>query len=729
MNFQNKKIKLLTLFLVACQSVLFALLAAFFIGRNYNYAISDYPNVPKTTFYLKNVADTQQSKVLNFLAQQVIKNKLVIVRADQSVGQNGSIQETQLGIMGEVDKHPLPLTFAGHTIIRPETLKKLLQSPDTQTIGNALDYKSIAKTPNFAGGQHLTVFKLEDLVKQNHSINGTYQVIGLSGKQQVSFLTGLAKCTQKSRKQLQMKLSGLGVEQSMMPTILLTGLALNILGLLVLFLLNLLQSLALLGDLVLLGWSKVNFLLRLYLPYVITAFAMSIVTVPLGTIISGKYLSLWSLFFTVNLISTALVVLLALLASSLVMNMSFLDILKHKFPRKALLSLSILGYILLSGGIIFGSYALDGPLQTLNNTYQMSKSWQDVSHLTILKSSQFSKQNQSKQEAFKKRSKDFYKWYKDIYQENGVYLVGTTIYTTKMIEDLVAAGTNMPSKKPFLKLTVSPNYLKELGITVSTKKLEAAEQGKRLYLLPSSLSLSTTTKFKKWLQKDDTQSISPQDTPTVFNQQRQFIFGSYRPQTDFFTWATKTAEPLRMKRAIILVATPANMSYFESDNLSAQGFGGLAKFSTSKMSNTTKKKIFSNPRISPYKPAFTTIGNYIKGIQKDLSYTLYLFGIVGIILLALSLVMIYAIIKIYQVSQQELFNIKKFLGYSIYSIYTKPLAFLSITFVVELLTTIFIRSKAGTLVIIIKFIIQILFCLLYLRQSSTKQLLYSLKEE
>ncbi|MEB3363127.1 hypothetical protein SDC49_03650 [Lactobacillus sp. R2/2] len=56
-----------------------------------------------------------------------------------------------------------------------------------------------------------------------------------------------------------MKLSGLGVEQSMMPTILLTGLALNILGLLVLFLLNLLQSLALLGDLVLLGWSKVNF--------------------------------------------------------------------------------------------------------------------------------------------------------------------------------------------------------------------------------------------------------------------------------------------------------------------------------------------------------------------------------------------------------------------------------------------------------------------------------------
>lgn len=147
------------------------------------------------------------------------------------------------------------------------------------------------------------------------------------------------------------------------------------------------------------------------------------------------------------------------------------------------------------------------------------------------------------------------------------------------------------------------------------------------------------------------------------------------------------------------------------------------------MSNTTKKKIFSNPRISPYKPAFTTIGNYIKGIEKDLSYTLYLFGIVGIILLALSLVMIYAIIKIYQVSQQELFNIKKFLGYSIYSIYSKPLAFLSITFVVELLTTIFIRSKAGTLVIIIKFIIQILFCLLYLRQSSTKQLLYSLKEE
>ncbi|MEB3363128.1 hypothetical protein SDC49_03655 [Lactobacillus sp. R2/2] len=109
--------------------------------------------------------------------------------------------------------------------------------------------------------------------------------------------------------------------------------------------------------------------------------------------------------FTVNLISTALVILLALLASSLVMNMSFLDILKHKFPRKALLSLSVLGYILLSASIIFGSYALDGPLQTLNNTYQMSKSWQDVSHLTILKSSQFSKQNQSKQEAFKKEVK------------------------------------------------------------------------------------------------------------------------------------------------------------------------------------------------------------------------------------------------------------------------------------------------------------------------------------
>ncbi|BDR61255.1 hypothetical protein [Lactobacillus xylocopicola] len=729
MNFQNKKIKLLTLFLVACQSILLTLLAAFFIGKNYNHTISTYPNVKKETIYLKDLKNKQRSDILSFFAEEADKNKLVIVRTEQPVSQNGASKDVKIGVLGDINKHPLPLFFAGRKIVSSALLNKLLQSSDSVTIGNALNYRSIAETPNFASGQNLVLFKLEDLVKQSGSINGTYQVIGLSSDQKVTFLTKLSSVTHKTKKQLQTTLGGKVEEQGLMPTIIIAGLVLNAVGLLILLLLTLLQSLTLLGDLVLLGWSKYYFLLKLFSPYIIAAFSMSIFVVPLGILISGNFLSLWSLFFIVNLANCIIVAVLSLLASLMITTMSFLDVLKHKFPRKSLLIFSILGYVILSVSIIFGSWALDGPLKTLNETYQMSQNWHKVSNLTIIKDSQFGNQNQSHQDALKSRSKDFYLWYKDIYQEKGVYLIGTTIYTPKVVEALSETDNSLPFNKPFLWLTVSPNYLKKLDIKISSNLLSEAEQGKRLYLLPPTFSPETKVKFKKWLQTNDTRSISPTDTPTVFNQKRQFLFKSYKSENTFFTWATKTDEPLQMKQTIILVATPANMTYFESDNLSAQGLNGLIKFDISKIPNKKKEKIFTNIRINKYHPTFDSIGNYIKGLQKDLSYTIYLFGGIGVVLLCLSLVLVYVILRIYQVSQQELFNVKKFLGFSIFDIYNKPLIFLLITFIAELLSTILIRSRAGTLVIIIKFITQMLFVLLYLCHSSIKQLLNNLREE
>ncbi|RMC23450.1 MULTISPECIES: helix-turn-helix domain-containing protein [unclassified Lactobacillus] len=196
---------------------------------------------------------------------------------------------------------------------------------------------------------------------------------------------------------------------------------------------------------------------------------------------------------------------------------------------------------------------------------------------------------------------------------------------------------------------------------------------------------------------------------------------------ELFTWATETTEPLRMNRTIILVATPANMTFFETDNLSAQS--GSAKIDTEQMSQKTKEQIFTNSWITSYKPVFISISEYIKGAQKDLTYTLYLFDGIDALLLVLSMTLVYAIIRIYQVSQQNFFNVKKFLGYSLSNIYRKTLLFLTFSFILELLTTILLRSRVGILVVSIKFILQLLFGLLYLRKSSVKQLLFSQKED
>lgn len=128
-------------------------------------------------------------------------------------------------------------------------------------------------------------------------------------------------------------------------------------------------------------------------------------------------------------------------------------------------------------------------------------------------------------------------------------------------------------------------------------------------------------------------------------------------------------------------------------------------------------------------PVFISISEYIKGAQKDLTCTLYLFGGIDALLLVLSMTLVYAIIRIYQVSQQNFFNVKKFLGYSLSNIYRKTLLFLTFSFILELLTTILLRSRVGILVVSIKFILQLLFGLLYLRKSSVKQLLFSQKED
>ena len=123
----------------------------------------------------------------------------------------------------------------------------------------------------------------------------------------------------------------------------------------------------------------------------------------------------------------------------------------------------------------------------------------------------------------------------------------------------------------FWVFTVSPNYLKKMGINVDKSVVEKAKSGTRVYLIPEDKTDEESRLLREMLKEHDTRSIRQDDISTIFNKKQEFNFIKYNSEKGMFSWNTKSLNNLMIKKPIILISTPNNMTFRESEGLIAIG--------------------------------------------------------------------------------------------------------------------------------------------------------------
>ena len=211
------------------------------------------------------------------------------------------------------------------------------------------------------------------------------------------------------------------------------------------------------------------------------------------------------------------------------------------------------------------------------------------------------------------------------------------------------------------------------------------------------------------LIEKDTKNIRSDDIKTSFNENKEFEFLKYQFNQEVFSFSTKSVDKLMIKDPIILVITPENMIYRETESLIAIGLEN----SYIKLEGEAEAKYLSQEYLSKFNLndnyiEFATIRLFVDGIQKDLWLTIQLFLGALIAITFIVIILLISIITIFQNAYKEKISVKKFLGYSNFSIYKIPLLLTTFMVTLDIVTVILFHSKVGIVFMIVLGLIQLI---------------------
>lgn len=211
------------------------------------------------------------------------------------------------------------------------------------------------------------------------------------------------------------------------------------------------------------------------------------------------------------------------------------------------------------------------------------------------------------------------------------------------------------------------------------------------------------------LIEKDTKNIRSDDIKTSFNENKEFEFLKYQFNQEVFSFSTKSVDKLMIKDPIILVITPENMIYRETESLIAIGLEN----SYIKLEGEAEAKYLSQEYLSKFNLndnyiEFATIRLFVDGIQKDLWLTIQLFLGTLIAITFIVIILLISIITIFQNAYKEKISVKKFLGYSNFSIYKIPLLLTTFVIALDIVTVILFHSKVGIVFMIVLGLIQLI---------------------
>ena len=724
------KMKYLILFLIAIQSVLLALVAIFLAGLQYQQSWQSYNHHSGTvTVYLQKLTEEQSQDVFNYFLEQ--SDLSIWTKRSESSDTGEGLNRIYIDILGSSAGFS-DFESTGKIVVSQQQFADLLSHGDnSMTIG--LDKGSnnmLYELPDLLFSTPVVIERLDFTFQNTNTINGIYHINGLhDAVSRDNFLLHLSKISGISVEDLTKESFGSSTDQGIWGIILAISILVNALILLILFLICVLQSFKHFGTLILLGWDRKE----LWSAFFKNSLLFSIYIIPIISLCSWL-LSGWSSFglssfilvFAGVSLSVLLLLLIFIIPTIIVYSVSPLAAIHKRLPMKPLMVTCLLFYTLVAGLLIAVSYSLDAPMNQFIDNMKVSREWKNVEDMYVISS--FVEGNDVGTYAGTTNSleRSMYNFYQRISELPGVYIAQGKFLNQEYLDAVYGTYQHVP-KKPFWYLKFSYNYLQDLGIPLSDEELLEMRNGTRLYLLPNTLNTEELEVMKAYLQESVT--VKPGDLQTNFTENQKFIFKVYQPSRPIFTWSDSISYGTTSENPVIFISTPENLYFMESANLVVSGYNGLLKI----RDRETMEQVVSIletefPDLTDNRLSFTTVKNFINGLQKDLSYTFYLFGTIIAIIIITMMAIFWSFVLMYRLLFEEKLYVQYFMGFSPWKRYIGVLSLIISFSVMELIVSILVGSKLGIVMTLATFAFQIMLLYFSLFRKEGESIIQSFKE-
>ena len=724
------KMKYLILFLIAIQSVLLALVAIFLAGLQYQQSWQSYNHHSGTvTVYLQKLTEKQSQDVFNYFLEQ--SDLSIWTKRSESSDTGEGLNRIYIDILGSSAGFS-DFESTGKIVVSQQQFANLLSHSDNNmTIG--LDKGSnnmLYELPDLLFSTPVVIERLDYTFQNTNTINRIYHINGLrDAVSRDNFLLHLSKVSGISVEDLTKESFGSSTDQGIWGIILAISILVNAFILLILFLICVLQSFKHFGTLILLGWDRKE----LWSAFFKNSLLFSIYIIPIISLCSWL-LSGWSSFglssfilvFAGVSLSVLLLLLIFIIPTIIVYSVSPLAAIHKRLPMKPLMVTCLLFYTLVAGLLIAISYSLDAPMNQFIDNMKVSREWKNVEDMYVISSFAEGDDVGTYAGTTNSLERSMYNFYQRISELPGVYIAQGQFLNQESLDAVYGTYQHVP-KKPFWYLKFSYNYLKDLGIPLSDEELLEMRNGTRLYLLPNTLNTEELEVMKAYLQESVT--VKPGDLQTNFTENPKFMFKVYQPSRSIFTWSDSISYGTTSENPVIFVSTPENLYFMESANLVVSGYNGLLKI----RDRETMKQVVSIletefPDLKDNRLSFTTVKNFINGLQKDLSYTFYLFGTIIAIIIITMMAIFWSFVLMYRMLFEEKLYVQYFMGFSPWKRYIGVLSLIISFSVMELIVSILVGSKLGIVMTLATFAFQIMLLYFSLFRKEGESIIQSFKE-
>lgn len=724
------KMKYLILFLIAIQSVLLALVAIFLAGLQYQQSWQSYNHHSETvTVYLQKLTEEQSQDVFNYFLEQ--SDLSIWTKRSESSDTGEGLNRIYIDILGSSAGFS-DFESTGKIVVSQQQFADLLSHSDnSMTIG--LDKGSnnmLYELPDLLFSTPVVIERLDYTFQNTNTINGIYHINGLhDAVSRDNFLLHLSKMSGISVEDLTKESFGSSTDQGIWGIILAISILVNAFILLILFLICVLQSFKHFGTLILLGWDRKE----LWSAFFKNSLLFSIYIIPIISLCSWL-LSGWSSFglssfilvFAGVSLSVLLLLLIFIIPTIIVYSVSPLAAIHKRLPMKPLMVTCLLFYTLVAGLLIAVSYSLDAPTNQFIDNMKVSREWKNVEDMYVISSFVEGDDVGTYAGTTNSLERSMYNFYQRISELPGVYIAQGKFLNQEYLDAVYGTYQHVP-KKPFWYLKFSYNYLQELGIPLSDEELLEMRNGTRLYLLPNTLNTEELEAMKAYLQESVT--VKSGDLQTNFTENPKFMFKVYQPSRPIFTWSDSISYGTTSENPVIFVSTPENLYFMESANLVVSGYNGLLKIRDRETMEQVVSVLETEfPDLTDNRLSFTTVKNFINGLQKDLSYTFYLFGTIIAIIIITMMAIFWSFVLMYRLLFEEKLYVQYFMGFSPWKRYIGVVSLIISFSVMELIVSILVGSKLGIVMTLATFAFQIMLLYFSLFRKEGESIIQSFKE-
>lgn len=620
----------------------------------------------------------------------------------------------------------------GKIVVSQQQFANLLSHSDnSMTIG--LDKGSnnmLYELPDLLFSTPVVIERLDFTFQNTNTINGIYHINGLhDAVSRDNFLLHLSKMSGISVEDLTKESFGSNTDQGIWGIILAISILVNAFILLILFLICVLQSFKHFGTLILLGWDRKE----LWSAFFKNSLLFSIYIIPIISLCSWL-LSGWSSFglssfilvFAGVSLSVLLLLFIFIIPTIVVYSVSPLAAIHKRLPMKPLMVICLLFYTLVAGLLIAVSYSLDAPMNQFIDNMKVSREWKNVEDMYVISSFVEGDDVGTYAGTTNSLERSMYNFYQRISKLPGVYIAQGQFLNQESLDAVYGTYQHVP-KKPFWYLTFSYNYLQDLGIPLSDEELLEMRNGTRLYFLPNTLNTEELEVMKAYLQESVT--VKPGDLQTNFTEKPKFMFKVYQPSRPIFTWSDSISYGTTSENPVIFVSTPENLYFMESANLVVSGYNGLLKIRDRETMEQVVSVLETEfPDLTDNRLSFTTVRNFINGLQKDLSYTFYLFGTIIAIIIITMMAIFWSFVLMYRLLFKEKLYVQYFMGFSPWKRYIGVLSLIISFSVMELIVSILVGSKLGVFMTLATFAFQIMLLYFSLFRKEGESIIQLFKE-